>query len=348
EAITPDNPNNPLPPKEIHISAAIEASAQTKATTRDESTLTGPIDGTVDIPGIQFLHKDAAASEATSGLSFEGVSVITGTRIATGTTNTGSSITFNGSAPQYDQKENKNAYFVAYYPVRENSSSSDNTATWTIDGKTDILYAERYDAGTYIATITGGESPMTFKHALAQLEVVCMAEKDVSAEVMKKVWGQIQKIEISTLAKAKYKYSDQSFEFKDASDGTTAANIELLQKDYKTAFAAIDIPSHVATPSADNVVAAGMFAPAAENSTAAITLTITTKVDGADASAVTTNVTVQLAKDGTNKGFERGLKHTAILTFKTSKVDIEVTGTTITPWGTGYTGTGDVTPTVTP
>lgn len=337
-ATTPTNPDTPIAPKEIRISAAIEASAQTKTNT----TVTGPIDGTTEITGIQFLRKDANPSELVEGaLSFDGISAIGGKRA---TSTSGGNITFDGSAPTYDQTENKNAYFVAYYPA---GTVANNVATLDIDGKTDILYAPLFNAGTYTATITSG-SVMNFKHALAQLEVVCMAEENISGDVMKEVWGKINKIEISTLAKAQYKYSDQSFEFKDAANGTTAANMALLQKDYKTAFSAIDVPTYVGTPSSNDVVAAGMFAPAAENNTDAITLTITTQV--ADQSEVTTQVTVQL-KDGdpsSNKGFERGKKHTAILTFKTSTKEISVTGTTIAPWNTGYTGSVDINPSASP
>ncbi|MCD8093613.1 MAG: fimbrillin family protein, partial [Bacteroides sp.] len=327
EAITPDNPNNPLPPKEIHISAAIEASAQTKAVTRVDATpLEGPIDGTADIEGIQFLRKDDAASQ--SSLSFDGATLITGTRTKNddnaGTTNDGD-ITFDGTAPMYDLVDNKHAYFVAYYPAA--ASVTSNVASLTIDGKTDILYAPLYDAGCYAPTGSVSGSSMTFNHALAQLEVVCKAESGVSADVIKGIWGKIKKIEIATKETAKYKYSDQSFEFTTAEgSGSGSKKLPLLKADYKTTFASIDIPASSNT----TVNAAGMFAPAAENSTNAINLTITTQVSGG--SEVTTDVSVQLtdgSPSSTNKGFERGKKHTAILTFKSSTKEISVTGTSV-------------------
>ena len=340
---TPDNPT-PQQPREIRISAAIEASAQTKAVTREVTTLEGPIDGTADIPNIQFLHKDDANSTQSSGLSFEGVTAITGTR-GKNADSGGGNITFDNSAPQYDLVDNKYAYFVAYYPA---GSVTSNVATFTIDGKTDILYAPLFNAGRY--TDITSTPAMTFKHALAQLEVVCKAEENVSPDVMAKVWGKITKIEIATKETAKYKYSDQSFEFTTTESGGSN-KLPLLGNDYKTAFAAdgIEIPASTNT----TVNAAGMFAPDnAANSTAPIKLAITTQVGSEN--AVTTEVTVQLTDGGsssTSKGFERGKKHTATLTFKSSTKEISVTGTTVDKWDTGYTGTGDVTPggtTVTP
>ena len=346
EATTPDNPTpqTPQTPREIRISAAIEASAQSKAVTRaDVTPLTGPIDGTADIAGIQFLRKDDVASK--SSLSFEGVTAITGTRTKNdnnNSTTTDGDITFDGTPkPQYDLVNNHHAYFAAYYPAGTVDTDT-KTATFTIDGKTDILYAPLFDAGCYAAAGSVTSSTMTFSHALAQLEVVCKAESGVSIDVIKEVWGKIKKIEIATKEKASYAYSNQEFTFStDENGGTGTKKLPLLGNDYKTTFAAdgIDIPTY------DNstVNAAGMFAPAAESNTDAITLTITTQVNSG--SAVTTEVAVQL-KDGSNnsKGFERGLKHTATLTFKSTTKEIKVTGTTITPWGTGYTGTGDVTP----
>lgn len=334
--MTPDNPDTPQQPREIRISAAIEASAQSKAVTRDVTTLEGPIDGTTDIAGIQFLRKDDDNSTQTSGLSFDGVTVITGTR-GKNADSGGGNITFDNSAPQYDLVNNKYAYFVAYYPAGAVNSS---VATFTIDGKTDILYAPLFNAGRY--TDITSTPAMTFKHALAQLEVVCKAEENVSADVMKEVWGKITKIEIATKETAKYKYSDQSFEFTTTEgSGSGSKKLPLLKADYKTTFESIDIPA--STNSTAN--AAGMFAPAAENSNDAITLTITTQID--NGSEVTTEVSVQLT-DGesspTNKGFERGKKHTATLTFKSSTKEISVTGTTVEAWSTGYTGSADVTP----
>ena len=347
EAITPDNPNNPLPPKEIHISAAIEASAQTKATTRADATpLKGPIDGTADIPGIQFLHKDATTSEMSGEvLSFDDATLITGTRIATGTATTGGSITFSGSAPQYDQKDNKNAYFVAYYP--EATEVSSNVATLTIDGKTDILYAERYDAGSYTSITT---NTMTFKHALAQIKVICKGAADATQGVIDEVWGKITKIEIETKAKATYTYATQKFAYAvSATGGATSDKLALLGSDYNALAAnGVQIPAATAAiPTSgsndEGVIAAGMFAPDDEaSSTAAVKLIITTQKDSE--SAVENNVDVQLMNGVTQAAFISGKTHTVTLTFNSKEKNITVTGTKVEEWTPGYTGTGSVTP----
>lgn len=339
EVTTPDNPT-PQTPREIRISAAIEASAQTKAVTRVETTPTGALDGTQDIPGIQFLRKDDTSGK--NSLSFEGVTAITGTRTKNdndNTTTTDGDITF-GTKQEYDLANNKHAYFVAYYPA---GTVENSVATLAIDGKTDILYAPLFDAGCYTG-ITSSPT-MTFSHALAQLEVVCKAEESVSADVMAKVWGKIKKIEIATKETAKYKYSDQSFEFTTTEGGGSGSKkLPLLKSDY-TDFETNGIEIPASTNTTAN--AAGMFAPD-NTGTSAIALTITTQVEGGQ--TVETPVSVQLtdADNTTQKGFERGKKHTAILTFKSSKKEISVTGTTITPWNEGYKGESDVTPTVTP
>ena len=349
EVTTPDNPT-PLQPKEIHISAAIEASAQTKAVTRDAVTLTGPIDGNTDIEGIQFLRKNATNSDFSNGvLSFDGATLVTGKRTATNASSGGGDITF-ATVQTYDQKENKNAYFVAYYPVRENSSSSDNTATWTIDGKTDILYAERYDAGSY-TSITSG-STMTFKHALAQIRVICKGATGAAQDVIDDVWGKITKIEIETKAKATYTYATQKFAYEvNSQSPETTDKLPLLGSNYQALTTeGVQIPADITAAGAndnngdDGAIAAGMFAPDDnESSTAPIKLTITTKKDNAETTSGP--IEVQLMNGSNeNAAFVSGKKHTVTLTFNSKEKNITVTKTEVAAWGTGYTGTGSVTP----
>jgi hypothetical protein len=333
EAITPDNPNNPLPPKEIHISAAIEASAQTKAVTRVNATLTGALDGTVDIPGIQFLKKDATNS---TSLSFADATPYVGTRTANNNTGTGGDITFtSASQPQYSLVD-QNAYFVAYYPAGTLDESA-KTAAITIDGKTDILYTEIYDAGTYTEPKPGttGSTHMTFKHALAQLEVICQTNSAESKDAVRDTWGQITKIELATNNTATYTYGTHVFTFSDTGSGT---KLPLVNSDYKTDFATVDIPDGSSTPT--TATAAGMFAPTTTAS--ALSLTITT-------AKLTQTVTVNLyaesdTGESTQMSFEAGKTHKVTLTFNSTTKDITVTKTEVAAWGDGYKGTGDVKP----
>ena len=77
-----------------------------------------------------------------------------------------------------------------------------------------------------------------------------------------------------------------------------------------------------------------MFAPAASGTTA-ITLKVTTEKVTAGKT-----VNVQLMQNTTNKGFEKGLKHTVTLSFGAVDKGITVESTSITAWGTGYSGNG--------
>lgn len=259
---------------------------------------------------VQVLRKDNPTGTVPTDFSGSPVSV---------TRETSGSLTF-ATAPTYDVNNNY-AFFAAYHPK---GNAGSNKATWTIDGKTDIITTAAWNAGNYAAPVATG---MTFNHQLAQLEVICKADPsaDVSEAAVQSAWGQITAIElVNTSATAEFAYDGLGMTF-----STANATLPLSGPDYSAAFSNVTI-----TKANSDVTAAGMFAPAAAG-TAPITLNVkSTVLTGGK------TVTVQLASAGTDKGFEKGLKHTVTLTFGASTKNISATVTSITPWGSGYTGDG--------
>lgn len=259
---------------------------------------------------VQVLRKDNTANTAPTDFSGSPVSV---------TRETSGNLTF-ATVPTYDLNNNY-AFFAAYHPK---GTAGSNKATWTIDGKTDIITTSAWNAGNYAAPVTTG---MTFNHQLAQLEVICKADPaaGVSEAAVQSAWGKITGIElVNTSNTAEFAYNGLGMTF-----STANATLPLSGPDYSTAFSNATI-----TKANSAVTAAGMFAPVATG-TAPITLNVkSTVVTGGK------TVTVQLASGGSNKGFEKGLKHTVTLTFGASTKNISATATSITPWGSGYTGSG--------
>lgn len=113
------------------------------------------------LTGITMLRYDAANEAA---LTYATPTVLSGV----GLSGEGA-IQF--AAPQYYEGSN-NAFFIGYYPSPA-TPSTDNTATFTIDGNTDIMATKVFDAGTRIAPTTG---QMDFEHMLAQVDVLIKAE----------------------------------------------------------------------------------------------------------------------------------------------------------------------------
>lgn len=288
--------------REIRISTAIDGVDASKSVVLGSETQAE----------VQVLRKDNATSAAPTDFSGTPVSV---TRETTG------NLTF-ATAPTYDLNNNY-AFFAAYWP--KGTPGSDKV-TWAIDGATDIIATEAWNAGNYAAPVTTG---MTFSHQLAQLEVVCTADPagTTSLDVVKAAWGKITNIElVNTSNTVDMAYDGLSLTF-----GEATQTLALKKADYDTALASFDLAKSNTT-----VNAAGMFAPG--SGTATIKLKVTSeKVTGGK------EIEVQLKQGGTtDKGFEKGLKHTVTLTFGASTKDIAVTATTITAWSTGYEGSGSL------
>lgn len=299
----------------IRIASAIEASAETRAVVTDGDQLAD----------VQFLRVDVANDGAFPAACFTGVAPVAGTRMNTNA----KPVVFDAPVPEYNTDDSR-AYFVAYHPK---TTVASEVAAWTIDGKTDILVTPVWDAGKYSAPKTGAGGaagdPMLFRHQLAQLEVICKAytADGMPESTVQALWGDITSIELlNTASEATYAYATNTVAF-----GGAGAGIALLDgATYADAFAA----KPVTVNDANAVTAAGMFAPdVTPGSTAKLQLRIrTTEVPAG------VKLQVQLRDGGADAGFTRGRKHTVTLSLRADPREIAVTGTAITPWGTGYGG----------
>jgi hypothetical protein len=196
---------------EIHIGASIE----TRAAVVESTPLTA----------VQFLRKDV--SDGTAPGNYSGITPIAGNRASNG------NITFTGTPKPTYSLNDQDAFFVAYWPT---GTGGANNVAWQIDGKTDILVSDQYNAGKYSAPLSGAVgngSPMIFRHQLAQLEVVCKADPDFDLSATAATWGKITKIEIlETYPMAEFNYATCAVSFTGAPSPSA-----LLQKDYETMFA---------------------------------------------------------------------------------------------------------------
>ena len=285
--------------REIHIGTTV----QTRAAAVDATPLTG----------VQFLRKDMIG--ATAPGDYTGVTPIAGDRAADG------GITFADPVPTYGP-DDKNAFFKAYWPA---GTPAVDKVVWTVDGVTDILVSDEYNAGKYTARLTGsgGASgdPMLFKHMLAQLEVVCIAEAGAAEADVQTSWGKITGIEIvGSNSEVTLDYASPA-----AVSYATPADLSLVQADYATAFPAAGV-TLLQTPS-PAVTAAGMFAPdVTAGSAAPVTLKVRTEKVPAGAT-----VAVKLGDGTSDKPFEVGKKHVVTLTFIANAKEIEASAA-ITDW----------------
>lgn len=187
----------------IIIAAAIGCSKKNTETTIDQSgqiRLSSGIQasraaysGDVAVAGLQILRANAAGVAPTS---FDDAALIVADRTADD-----ADITF-ATAQYYDGANN--AYFVGYFPAAVVAS---NVATWTVDAKTDIMTSQVVDAGTDALPLNPA---LAFKHALAQIEVICKAEAG-NHEAVKTRWGKIEYIKLKDATPTvTFTYADQS------------------------------------------------------------------------------------------------------------------------------------------
>lgn len=271
-----------------------------------------------------FVRKDAAVSPSAD---FSGGTVYKGSVAAS----TGQ-VAFSGSAPSYDQVDDHNAWFVAYYPANELIS---NVVTWPIDGHTDIMVTDLiWDAGKYSAPLTGASgAKLNFNHQLSQVEVVCKAESGAALSVVKAAWGQIAKIEFLA-APTTMTYTLTSAPTV-ATSGSAAFEMLKSYDDADNAFAAIDIPAN--TNAAVNAVA--MLAPVAPTADESFKLKVyTTGPAGGSTIEVEVPVVLSGAVSDTKPAMVKGQTHKVTLTFNADASNIAVSTSTIDDWQDGATG----------
>lgn len=296
--------------KEINEPTVPGDAAQIKANSSIEGAATRAIAGPNSaLTGITFLRYDDAAADKTTGFDFSKSAVISGNRATTG------AITF-APTQQYDQVEDKTSYILGYHPA---GTLASEVATWTLDGATDILVTDVWNAGRYSSSNTSG---MTFRHILARIEVACQAEGGATLSVVQAMWGDISSIKfVGALPNMTYTYATNA-----VATAGTAKDFTLLNGTTYTvgAFTPVAIPANASTA----VTASAMLPPVDAT-------TISLKVKTASQAEITVPITL-------SGKFEKGKIHKVTLTFKANGKNIEATTSTIEDWTEGSTGSDDV------
>ncbi len=322
-------------PKEIKATSVIEG-ASTRAV----------ITGDVTLNNLTFLRKDVAADAQTPSDFSSPDDTYTG-----GSRATGGAITFSATAPTYNQN-NKKSFFVGFTTEgKKTESNAAGTFEWTIDGKTDILLTEVWDAGTYQSH--GSLSAMNFKHQLSRIEVICKAEAGSSIEAVRAAWGNVTKIEVLGVSpELKYTYSSNK-----AEGSGDAKAFELLANDYSSSLNSITIhesnygetntmtEEQSSTPTPDAVAMIPPIKATTGDPAYSFRLKVTTAgIDGSSSPITIDNINVSLSSGppSSNESMEAGKIHTVVLTFKADSRTISCTSSTIEAWTDGSAGTTDV------
>lgn len=305
----------------LAASLLVACSKTESATDGDESTgiirATAAIEGVTSralagmdevLRNITFVRHDDPDTDKTTHFDFTATPAISGVRAA------GGAITFSPSQ-QYDKAGDRTAYLVGCHPA---GNLSGGVMSWTIDGATDILLTDVWNAGRHSLTRTTG---MTFRHILARIEVVCKAESGSALSVVHAMWGDIEYIKLAGVQSAMtYTYATHTLD-----TAGTPIDFALLRGDaYAEAFAPLPIPAKGSTA----VTASAMLPPVA-------TTALTFKVKN----ALKTEKTIALAL---SSNFAPSQVHRVELTFKANGRDIDVSTSTIEQWTPGGTGGNDI------
>lgn len=263
------------------------------------------------LTGLTFLRLDDVATNKADGFDFSGTAAITGcSRASDGT------IGF-GTPQNYDKADDKTTYMRGF--TTDNATvTPGSAAVWTIDGGTDILLTDIWNAGRYSAP---GSNTMTFRHQLSRLEVICQGEQDVAASVVQACWGDVTSIELAdAVPSLTYTYPTDA-----VTPSGTAADFALLKGtgyDASQPFEATAIPAYGST----TVFGSAMVCPQAT----VVKLKVTTAGKGVKEVVTTLN------------SLERAHIHKVTLTFNTDGQTIACAASTIEAWTDGTPGTGTV------
>ena len=312
--------NITLPERPISIYTAIQSEKTPTVSPQTRAPITGT-DAVLE--GITFYLWQSTSSTTIDPTSIT-PSPYTGNRAK----NTGA-ITFTSTLkPVYDKEENKHALLVGCWPATTTIAA--NSLTWDIDGKTDILISDLWCAGTYLAPINGtesanGETPLTFKHRLAQLEVFCKAAEGETLTDVQATWGKIKSIELLD-AYPQMTYDATTNEI--TCTGSKKA-MPLLKADYETAFTATAIQAHTATPPA-TATAAGMYTP---NELIILRIITEGATDATTNDDLIQTFAVQFVDgNGANVDFAAGKKHTVNILFPSTLKYPQITITAPASW----------------
>lgn len=130
----------------------------------------------------------------------------TGSGYRAGSTENGN-ITFSN---QFYNKNNDYSYFRCFNKLSSTKDQTAKTFTWVVDGKSDLLVSDVWNAGKYTAP---SQTSIEFNHLLSRIEVICQANSSGIISVVKLLWGNITSITVSTNQKVIYDYSNNNFSY---------------------------------------------------------------------------------------------------------------------------------------
>lgn len=218
----------------IRVTSAVDSVVDSRA-------LVGTVDGNSMLDDLCFVHQRVALAVADGeAVNFGGAIPFGGERLV----GSGSIVFEPGQEPMYDKGEQGfRSYLMGYHP---RGVLQDDVVTWAIDGATDILLTDLWDAGTHLRPVASG---MIFRHLLSQITVKCVVASGTRGDAASNTWGRITGIKLkSTPRNITFNYSTNAVV---ASGGRS--DFGLLKGDFSGKFEAIDIPN-----SPDEVVARAM------------------------------------------------------------------------------------------
>lgn len=270
------------------------------------------IAGDVQLSGLTFLRLDDAATDKTSGFNFSTATAVTGSSRA------GGGVISFGSAQTYDRTGGKTAYLRGFTTDKATVNAGTSTV-WTIDGATDILLTDVWNAGRHSAPVTTG---MKFCHQLSRVEVICQGEAGVAAGVVRAAWGDVESIKlVDASPELTYTYATDA-----VTASGTAADFALLKGDEYDAskpFETVAIEANGGT----TVCGAAMVFPQ----------TTTVKLKVKTANKPEKEISTTLGK------LDRANTHKITLTFNTDGVSVDCQSSAIEGWSEGTSGSGTVT-----
>lgn len=229
------------------------------------------------------------------------------------------------------------SYMIGFAPytagVLTKAATQKAKATWTYDGKMDLLVADAVGANKAIkkdVTPANRNLKPRFYHLLTWLDFkVVGATADAATN-----WGQVKSITIKNV-NTKVEYTIEPFA---AALTPNAATFSTNGNVSSYALSAAGVPSDAAPAALALSSTAQNFSYAlVEPGKAAYDIDVVTSVDGADANNKTTTVANFAFAGGASA--KAGYRHVVTLTFNSSDITAVAT---IKKWEDGEPGTGDV------
>jgi len=154
----------------------------------------GPINAQAAINGLQLVR---VTDHLTSAADWSTATVATTATAAWNSTNTNYDLT-PAAAQYYNADPLLYSTFTAYAPAATFASAATPTATWTIDGKTDILVSSSADSGTKANGTPLTTLNFSLAHKLLQLRFILVAD----GAAAQTVWGAVTGIEVLSSPKS--------------------------------------------------------------------------------------------------------------------------------------------------